>query len=216
MYESKATLWSGYLVCLSLRLNSMLNADVHAFNMCAHVHIKHQCRKYCFDFGMNVKVKWRKNMIYIKCSVIFISLNIIISLVPCSTIVLFYFSSYPVFYSIFRCTNVPHVPIRRIFFWVTAHPGHCRGTRERRGKKDMDCLVLRSDFSWLPFWKEQPGICCRLARITVSTCSLTVCFILHSTNQVLGPVKSPDKVLKALSVERQRVKETEKRWKETR
>lgn len=85
--------------------------------------------------------------------------------------------------------------------------------RDGRGKKDMDCLVLRSDFSWLPFWKEQPGICCRLARITVSTCSLAMGFILHSADQVLGPVKSPDKVLKPLSVEWQREKEAKKGWK---
>lgn len=59
---------------------------------------------------------------------------------------------------------------------------------ERRGMRGSLGL---SDSSWLPFWKEQTGICCRLLRITVSTCSHTGCLILYSEDEVFGPVQNP-------------------------
>lgn len=99
---------------------------------------------------------------------------------------------------------------RRTAFWVTQqHDTIVAQDNREEGKRDTASLVLHSDFSWLPFWKKQPGICCCLARITVSTCLHTVCLVLRGADEVFGPGKGPDKALKALSVKRQRTEGSE-------
>lgn len=101
--------------------------------------------------------------------------------------------------------DVHHESNSRSCLWVAACSDIIMARRNGdEGKEGHGSLDLHSHFFWTPFWKEQRGTCCRLARITVHLLSgpgASFC-----TVQIECPVKSPDKVLKNVSRERRRVK----------